>query len=118
MTPDEERRQQAISDGQRFLDQGSLSHNHLHFYQNLIDVCLRTSDAKGMLHYADALAKYTESESLPWSDFYIARGRLLAQTLGRDIETPQRLSAGHPLETARKTGLYFGTPELEALVKR
>ncbi|MEN8129683.1 MAG: BTAD domain-containing putative transcriptional regulator [Pseudomonadota bacterium] len=118
VTSDEERRQQAITQGQRLLEQGSLSHNHLHFYQNLIEVCLNKKDKDAALHYAAALEEYTQDAPLPWSDFYIARGRLLAKTLHLKVEEEHRQQARSLLDTARAAGLYFGTQALEALIKR
>lgn len=115
VTPDASRRAQAIAEGQQLLDQGSLSHNYLHFYQNLIELCLNQKDLKGVLHYAQALEWYTKTEPLPWSDFYIARGRLLARIQQQGVEDEYRQQAKQLLETARTMGLHFGTPELTVL---
>jgi tetratricopeptide (TPR) repeat protein len=115
VTPDASRRQQAITEGQRLLDRGSLSHNYLHFYQNLIELCLNQNDPKGALHYAQALERYTQDEPLPWSDFYIARGRLLARIQQHGVENEHRQQAKQLLEAARTMGLHFGTPELAVL---
>jgi tetratricopeptide (TPR) repeat protein len=116
VTPDDQRRRRAIDEGQRLLDSGSLSHNHLHYYQNLIEVCLKGQDAEGVLHYATALEQYTAAEPLAWSDFYIARGRLLATVLQSGVEAGERLEAQRLLDIAQAAGLYFGTPELRALI--
>ena len=115
LTTDEERSSWAITEGQRYLDQGSLSHNYLHFYQNLIEIALIREDPESALEYAARLETYTESEPLAWSDFYIARGRLLAQALQRPADKIQRQQAQALLERARIAGLYFGVPELQTL---
>lgn len=64
---------------------------------------LNKRDPGKALHYADALAHYTREEPLAWSDFYIARGRLLAQTLGRDANEEERMQAQQLLATAHDT---------------
>jgi len=115
LTTDEERRQWAIAEGQRYLDRGSLSHNYLHFYQNLIEVALNRKDPKSALRYAARLETYTRKEPLVWSSFYIARGRLLAETLQRTVDEKLRQQAGELIERARIAGLCFGVPELQAV---
>ncbi len=114
-TPDENRRREAIEQGQRFLDAGSLSHNYLHFYQNLIEVSLQSQDPEGMLHYASALADYTRHEPMTWSDFYISRGRLLARAMTGPVGEKERQRARELLSDAHDAGYYFGTPELAEL---
>lgn len=115
LTTDEQRSRWATAEGQRYLDRGSLSHNYLHFYQNLIEVALNREDAEGALEYAARLENYTRAEPLAWSDFYIARGRLLAQTLQRPVDGKLRQQAEALLETAHTAGLCFGVPELRAV---
>ena len=115
LTTDEKQRGEAVAEGRKLLDQGGLSHNHLHFYQSLIEVCLNTADPKGARHYAAALEEYTRAEPLAWSDFYIARGRLLADTLERGIREGDDERARRLLQDARAAGLWVGTIELEAL---
>ncbi len=116
VTPDRERQDRAITEGQRLLDQGCVGHNYLHFYQNLIDVYLNRNDPAGARHYAEALERYTAAEPLAWSDFYIRRGRLLATALESGIHQPLIQEASELLARAEQIGLYFGTPELEALL--
>jgi predicted ATPase len=118
VTPDDTRRQQAITEGKCWLDRGSLGHNHLHFYQNLIDVSLNRNDPEGAAQYAQALDRFTQAEPLPWSDFYIARGRLLAEVQQQGVAAGHLQQARQLLETARSMGLYVGTRELAVLVGR
>ncbi|PVV08856.1 MAG: hypothetical protein B6D77_10955 [gamma proteobacterium symbiont of Ctena orbiculata] len=115
VTRDEKQRQDAIHDGQRYLDQGSLSHNYLHFYQNMIEVHLHKREPDRMLFYADALAEYTREEPLPWSDFYIARGRLLAQNLRSEGDREVSLQAKQLLDAAAKAGIHTGTQALKII---
>ncbi len=53
-----------------------------------------------MFHYASALENYTRDEPLAWSDFYIDRGRLLAQTLSYNVGEGERARAQQLLATA------------------
>lgn len=115
LTPDDHRRQQAIREGHQLLDQGSLSHNYLHFYQNLIDVSLSRNDPAGARHYADALERYTAEEPLVWSDFYLQRGRLLATAQDSGIQPALQADANRLIATAGQLGLHFGLAELIAL---
>jgi DNA-binding SARP family transcriptional activator/predicted negative regulator of RcsB-dependent stress response len=116
VTPDAQRRQEAITEGKRILDSGSLSHNHLHYYQNMIDVCLMQQDAAGARQNVAALAEYTQAEPLAWSDFYIARGTLLANVLQNGVIDEQRVEAKRLLDIAQQAGLFCGTEALHALL--
>ncbi|MEW8292526.1 MAG: BTAD domain-containing putative transcriptional regulator [Candidatus Thiodiazotropha endolucinida] len=115
VTRNEKQRQDAIREGQRYLDQGSLSHNYLHFYQNMIEVYLHKAEPERMHYYADALAEYTRAEPLPWSDFYIERGRLLALNLTGKCDRESSRQAERLLEAAAKAGIHTGTQELKTI---
>ena len=43
-----------------------------------MEVALELADHDEVERYAAALEDYTRAEPLPWSDFFIARGRALA----------------------------------------
>lgn len=43
-----------------------------------METALNTGDWDTVDRYAAALEEYTRSEPLPWTDFFIARGRALA----------------------------------------
>jgi len=74
--PDE--RQGALAEGESILREGCVGHNYLWFYRDAMEVCLHTGDWDAVERYAAALEEYTRPEPLPWSDFFIARGRALA----------------------------------------
>ena len=78
--PDERRR--ALAEGEAILGQGAVSHNYLRFYPLAIDTLLDLGDWDEAERYAAALEDYTRAEPLPWSDFFIARGRALS-AIGR-----------------------------------
>ena len=74
---DEERRW-AMATAERLLEQGCVGHCHFDFYASAIDVMLGQRQWSEALRYADALEEYAKSEPLPWSEFFVARGRALA----------------------------------------
>jgi tetratricopeptide (TPR) repeat protein len=73
---------QALAEGEAIIRAGSVGHNPLRFYPDAIDASLGLRDWDEADRYVDALEQFTRPEPLPWSDFFIARGRVLA-ALGR-----------------------------------
>ena len=70
--------QRALDEAESILRKGCVSHNYFWFYRDAMEVCLNTGDWESVERYAAALEDYTRPEPLPWSDFFIARGRALA----------------------------------------
>src|SRR5258705_10945991 len=70
--------QKALSEGENILGEGCVGHNHLWFYRDAMEAALSARDWSAVDRYAAALAAFTEPEPLPWSNFFIARGRTLA----------------------------------------
>jgi len=54
------------------------SHNHFHVRTIEIEEAFQRRDWDGIEAAAERLAKFVEVEPLPWTDFHIRRGRLLA----------------------------------------
>jgi len=75
---DRETWSRALNEGETILQKGCVSHNYLWFYRDAIEVCLTASEWDMAERYAVALERYTHPEPLPWSDFFIARGRTLS----------------------------------------
>jgi tetratricopeptide (TPR) repeat protein len=84
--PGEARR--ALAEGEAIIRAGSVGHNPLRFYPDAIDVSLALGDWNEADRYVDALDQFTRPEPLPWSDFFVARGRAFA-ALGRGRRTAQ-----------------------------
>ncbi|MBR0827221.1 AAA family ATPase [Bradyrhizobium manausense] len=78
--PAEQRK--ALREGESILGEGCVGHNHLWFYRDAIETALGGRDWSAVDRYAASLAAFTEPEPLPWSNFFIARGRALAD-IGR-----------------------------------
>jgi class 3 adenylate cyclase/tetratricopeptide (TPR) repeat protein len=79
---DPKQRRRALAAGEAIIRQGAVGHNHLRFYPDAIATALDLGEWDEAERYAKALEDYTRQEPLPWSDFFIRRGRALA-ALGR-----------------------------------
>ena len=105
ITTDPDRRNWALREGEAQLQTRSLSTNYLHFYQLAMEVSLSAQDWSGVERYAALLEDYTRVEPLPWSDFFIARGRALADRgQGVDDQTT-RASLLQLRDEAQRVGL-------------
>ena len=112
-TNDPDQRRLALEQGEGLLRGDYLSLNYLWFYRDAMEVSLRTEAWGEVERYAMALEDYTRTEPLPWSDFYIARGRTLA-AFGRgqhDDATMQELQRLH--DEAEYVGLKVAIPALQ-----
>jgi len=73
-------RDRALAEGEEILRNASISHHYLSFYRDAVETCLANGDWSGAEQYASALEEYTQPEPLPLSNFFIARGRALADS--------------------------------------
>ena len=114
VTDDDARRARLLAEGEALLGAGSVGHNYLHFYQNAMETALRAHDWLEVERYAAALAAYTAAEPLPWSEFFIARGRALARR-GRGDCTPELTTTLRALYAqAESASLLAAAPALQA----
>lgn len=106
-------RRWALSEGEALLQERCVSHNYLQFYQNAVDAALKSEDWDEADRYADALEAYSNStEPTPWSAFYVARGRVLAD-FGRGLRDGGELESLRELsEDAERIGLDAAVPAL------
>ncbi|MDH3763498.1 MAG: AAA family ATPase [Gammaproteobacteria bacterium] len=81
---DDEKARRLLQQGSDLLRQGCIGHNYFHFYHNAIESCLLRQDWDHLPQYINAFEAYTLQESTPWSEFYINRGRLVAQAWQSD----------------------------------
>ncbi len=115
---DESVRADALRRGQALLDRNSVSHNHLNFYRDAMEVSATHQRWNDVELYAARLQAYTRGEPLPWSDLLIARGLALAR-FGRD---PQDVLARSELQRvhaeAQRVGFYSARlpPDVEAAI--
>ncbi|MCG6890120.1 MAG: AAA family ATPase [Gammaproteobacteria bacterium] len=90
---DEQQCHTTLAQAEAILEGGSVGHNYLNFYEDAMEACLQFGAWDEVDRYARALVDYTSPEPLPRSNYFIARGRALAD-FGRgkrDVPTLQRL---------------------------
>jgi class 3 adenylate cyclase/tetratricopeptide (TPR) repeat protein len=111
-------RTQALREGEALLCKGARAMNHLHFYRHAMNACWQAAMWEELERFAQALQDYTRDEPLPWSDFFIARGRALAAAGrgdGRGSITQELTSL---LEQANCMGYRASIPALEDALSR
>ncbi len=86
--------------GERQLGLGCVSHNHIQLRELAIDVLLELGEFDAVERQCAAMAAYTANESLPMSEFVMARGRALAR-FGRGERSQDLIDA---LRGLRSTG--------------
>lgn len=118
VTDDAARRARLLAEGEALLDAGSVSHNYLHFYQNAMEAALNDREWEEAERYAAALAAYTVSEPLPWSEFFIARTQALTR-YGRGERTAELKVELRVLHAqAERVGLSVAVPALREALAR
>ncbi|UCG96140.1 MAG: AAA family ATPase [Burkholderiales bacterium] len=76
--PNGEQARRLLAQGETELLSPCVSHCHLHFYRNAIDVSLRQQDWRNAARYAAMLEQYVRAEPLPWAAVLIERALALA----------------------------------------
>jgi tetratricopeptide (TPR) repeat protein len=113
-TDDTAVRRDALAEGERLLRAGSVAHNHFRFYRDAIEASLRAGEWDEAERLAAALEDFTRPEPLPWTEFYIARGRALA-AWGRGLRDDViRTKLERIADEARHAGLRLALPAVEA----
>jgi class 3 adenylate cyclase/tetratricopeptide (TPR) repeat protein len=111
---DDRRRADVLAQGDEVLRAGCLAHNALWFHRDALEACLEAGEPASARARAAAFEDLTAAEPLPWSDFFIARGRALADHReGRSdqahIEELKRLK-----RQAGEVGLIAPIPRIDA----
>ena len=118
VTEDPGTRRWALEEGETILTKGCVFHNYFWFYRDAIEVSLKTADWDAVERYAGALEHFTHAEPVPWTSFFVARGRALAAhgRGSRGRATLQKLR--HLRAEADRAGFKMGSFDLEpALAK-
>lgn len=85
---DKDERKAAIDEAESMLASVTVGHNYFWFYREVMQGALERGEWEDARRFADALEDYTSAEPLPWSDFFVARARVLATAgEGRRNET-------------------------------
>jgi len=110
-------RQVALDQAEELLRAGAVSHNHLLFPRDAIEVYLEADNWDRVECTVAELEQYTRSESLPFAEFYIAYGRALAawgrgpsDTTGVVAEFQRLLDEGERL------GIRVALPGIETTI--
>jgi hypothetical protein len=111
--PDREKRLAALAEGEALLAQGTGAHNPLWFYCDAMEVSLELENWNEVRRYAAALEATTAAEPLPWSEFYAARGRTLADWRSGERTAETKKALEDLQEQARQYGLQVALPALE-----
>ena len=117
VTKDPVRRKTALQEAEKLLEKGARHQTYFIFYRHAIDACLNNGEWDSVDRYANALENFTKPEPLPWSDFFIKRGRVLV-ALGRgqrDELIQQELKALH--EQALRVGMKLVISSLERVME-
>jgi hypothetical protein len=109
----EARREAALAEGRDLLAAGSASINHLYFHRDAMDVYLTLGELDLVLEHADALAAYTGQEPLPWSQFFIARGRTLVAHARDPGDLGTRSMLAHLRRQADEIGFHVAARALD-----
>jgi class 3 adenylate cyclase/tetratricopeptide (TPR) repeat protein len=110
-------RRTSLEEAKELLQAGAVGSNHLLFPRDAIEVYLEAGDWEGVERVAADLDQYTRSESLPFSDFYVARGRALA-ACGRRLSDRSGLLAElqRLLEEGKRLGMLIALPAINAAI--
>jgi len=111
ITESAEERRDALAAAERLLEQGCVGHSELQFYVSAIDGALEQREWSEAERYANALEDYARAEPVPWTDFFIARGRALAAA-GRGVVDRAALEAVR--RKALALGYVAAVPAIDA----
>jgi class 3 adenylate cyclase/tetratricopeptide (TPR) repeat protein len=107
----------ALATGNAILAKGAISHNHMWFRRDEMEVRLLQRAWPAALVSAEALERYTGDEPLPWSDFYIRRTRALCAlglNSGNDVAIGE---LRHLHQIAAAVGLMTALPLMDAVLR-
>jgi tetratricopeptide (TPR) repeat protein len=76
-------REQCRAEAEALLAQGCVGHNPIGYYRYAIEDAIARGEWSRGLEHAAALEAYSRAEPLPYSDFLIARGRVLVGLASR-----------------------------------
>jgi len=105
-------RRAALTEGEEILRNGAVGHNHLWFYVHAMQACLNHGEWDEATRYAESLQTYTQTERIPWADFFIDWGRALA-AYGRDPQNHVICELRRLRDEAERIGVRTAIPSIE-----
>ena len=110
------RARQVLEEGEAALREPCISHCHLFFYRNAIDVSVEWGDWNEALRYAGALEEYVRVEPLPWASLMVARARALAAVGAGSHNDAGLLELKRIRAEAERVGLRSALPAIDRAV--
>jgi hypothetical protein len=83
-----------------------------------MEVMLILGDYDEVERYATALEDYTRSEPLPWSEFFVARGRALAAFAGGRRDAKLMAEIRQLRDEGERLGVRTALPAIEAILAK
>jgi class 3 adenylate cyclase/tetratricopeptide (TPR) repeat protein len=117
-TDDRKVREESLAEAERIIAEGCVGHNSLFFYRDAIDVALKLGQWEEAERYAAALEAFTQAEPLPWSDFFIARGRALAARGRGCTDAANTRELERLRDQAERVGLATALPAIQQALAR
>jgi tetratricopeptide (TPR) repeat protein len=112
-TDDKSKRLVAIQRAEDLLAAGSVSHNYMNFYEDVMEASLHAGEWDAVNRFALALEDYTKDEPMPRCDFYIARGRALAAHGRGERDQATMVELQRLYDQAKEIGIKLALPALE-----
>jgi len=101
---DEDARKAALKEGSQILKSGCHAHNRLWFLRDAIESSLISDNRELVLKYSDWLEKITEKEPLPWSKYFIERGRAIVRLRSAPDDGENKQKIIHLMKVAKNVG--------------
>ena len=117
ITEDAGRRARLLTEGEALLAAGCVSHNHLEFHGNAIEVGLRAGTWQEVRRHGAALQAYTAGEPVPLTDVLIRRAFLLADLGEKRTPVETRKAIRALCEECRRIDALAALPALEAALR-
>jgi class 3 adenylate cyclase/tetratricopeptide (TPR) repeat protein len=110
-------RHASLEEGEALLSEGAVSHNHLLFPREAIEVYLEAGDWERAERCATELERYTRSDPLPFAEFYIALGRALAACGRGQSDTLELVPELKRLcDVGQRLGILVALPGIKAAI--
>jgi class 3 adenylate cyclase/tetratricopeptide (TPR) repeat protein len=110
-------RRRDLERGRKILDRGCVAHNHFWYAQFAIDGALAHGEWQEAERFAADLEHYCSTQPLPWAEFLIERGRVLALVGQGRRDTALDARIGRLREIADRAGLAALGAGLEGAVR-
>ena len=105
---------EALAEAEALIAAGCVGHNQLRFYPDAMSVALELGDPDGVERYAAALEDFTKPEPLGMADFFIGRGRVLAQHARGHAGPALTCELQRVRDEALRMGFIAALPAIEA----